>query len=295
MDDTVLAYVHILAQQLAPLYQTTQEQESIVWWLLQKITGKTHAQLLGQAHFMLTPAQEKTLHEWLHEHVYNHKPLQYILETVPFGELTLKVKPPILIPRPETEEWVLALAHELKKISKPLTILDMCTGSGCIGLTLAHTLPTSHVYAVDINRQACDLALENARLNNIRNISCIQSDLYQNIPNTLRFDVIVSNPPYISQTEWSTLEPMVKEWEDKNALVAHEEGYALITKIIQYAPQWLTNNQEFAQKNIPQLVIEIGYQQSKKTAEIMKRAGFKRVAIKKDLAGKDRIITGTVE
>jgi release factor glutamine methyltransferase len=292
---TILARIHDLSQQLAPIYETEQEQEQVAWWLLQKVTNKTQAELIAQEIDTLSGQQKTLLQTWIHEHVFKHKPLQYILGSVPFGSLEILVEPPILIPRPETEEWTLALAHQLQKIQTYLTLLDLCTGTGCIALALAKALPKAQVYATDISKQAIELTKKNAAHNHISNVMCIERDLYQALPKHLRFDLIVGNPPYLSETEWKKLDPMVNQWEDKHALVAEHEGFALLESIIQQAPDWLKKNEELKKNNLPQLMLEIGYQQGKHAVELMKSAGFTHVTVQKDLAGKDRVVMGRID
>lgn len=294
MKHMIHNFIQELAHKLEPIYQHPDEQTQVAWWLLEKLTGQQEALLLAHSTFDLTEEQEETLRNWLHDHVKNHKPLQYILGSVPFDDLEILVAPPTLIPRPETEEWCLALAEQLKRVHNKLTILDLCTGSGCIALALAKKLPSASIYGTDISDAALSLAEKNAHHNTIRNVTFIKSDFYAQLPSSLRFDCIVSNPPYISSKEWNNLDPMVTQWEDKQALVAEHHGLAAIEKIIAQAPEWLKENNEMAMLNIPQLVIEIGYRQGNNVKEIMHNHLFKKVHIHKDLEGKDRVVTGRI-
>jgi release factor glutamine methyltransferase len=264
-------------------------------WMLQAITGKTELQLIMQGSFTLTPSQEKKLQKWIDAQVNHHEPLQYLLGSVPFGDLEILVEPPILIPRPETEEWCMILLEHLAKLkNKKLLILDVCTGTGCIALTLAHALPQSSVVATDIDERAIALCKKNAKHNGISNTTCIKSDLFTKIPKTKKFDFIISNPPYIPLDEWKTLDASVKEWETKTALVADDNGLALIKEIIEQAPEYLKENSELKEKQIPQLMIEIGYQQGPAVFEYFKKCGYTNVVVHKDLEGKDRIVSGRV-
>jgi release factor glutamine methyltransferase len=282
-----------LEQKLSPIYKTTVEQQQVAWWLLQAITNLDMAHLLTTQELELTQDQEQTLHEWVHQHVNEQKPLQYILGSVPFGSLIIKVKPPVLIPRPETEEWALHLIDLIKKLKHTsLSILDLCTGSGCIALLFAKELPKSHILATDISDEALYCARANAKENKIGNISFLKSDLYESIDPQKKFDLIVGNPPYIASREWSHLDPMVTKWEDKNALVSEHQGLAHIEKIIKKAPLYLKSHDEMKQANIAQLVIEIGFRQANAVKELMRAALFEHVEAWKDLEGKDRIICG---
>lgn len=261
------------------------------WWLLEKIMDMPQAKLISQSSLALTTDQQKKLHGILSD-IDIHKPIAYILGTVPFLDLELSIKPPILIPRPETEYWCFELIQMLKKIpEQKFKILDLCTGSGCIGLALAHALPQAQVIAIDINPDACTLAQENAQRNKIYNIKIIQSDLFEALPNEM-FDIIVSNPPYIATQEFTSLDQSVKLWEDYRALVALDEGFALIKKIIIGAKERLSLSEVFSQNNIPQLWIEIGYLQGEKTKFLMQETGFCKVTIMKDMYHKDRVVLG---
>lgn len=295
MKKNTIVLVQEIADQFTHIYPQPEKQQQIAWWLIQAITQKNKAALIAQADVDLTPDQENLLKKWIHEHAVNLKPLQYILGSVPFGSLDIKVEPPTLIPRPETEEWVYNLIdqlHQLKK--KDIAILDLCTGTGCIGLALAHALPHAKIVATDISDEALALAKKNAAHNHVTNIQCIKSDLYAALDTAHKFDLIVTNPPYISETEWETIDPMVKKWEDKRALVTAHDGLALIKKIIVDAANYLQPNEELAEHSIPQLTIEIGQAQADDVEKIMRDYSFKNVQTHKDLFGNDRIVTGRI-
>lgn len=274
-----------ITEKLLPEYGSKHMATQSAWWLLQKITSKNESHLIAQHEIYLSQREAEQLDEWIADIVLLHKPLAYILGSVPFLNLTLDVKPPILIPRPETEEWCNDLIQELKTSKQhSYTILDLCAGSGCIALALAKAFPASTVIATDINSESIELVVHNAQKNGITNVITILSDLYKNIPEDRLFDVIVSNPPYISEEEFVELDPSVTEWEDKRALVAQEHGLALLKEIIFGAPQRLAYNGV--------LWVEIGYKQGAAVAQIFRAVGFKDVQIIKDLAGNDRVVKG---
>ncbi len=293
MEQNLITFIKHISEQFQHLYSHTDEQEQVAWWLLQALTKKSKAQLIAQKEIALTKKQEQQLAQWVEQHSKNLKPLQYIIGFVPFCDLAIIVEPPVLIPRPETEEWCYNLIEQLKKLPKKnIKILDLCTGSGCIALALAKALPEAQVTGTDISDDALALAKKNAKHNNILNATFITSDVYGRVPKESTFDLIVANPPYIAETEWEQLSPMVKKWEDRQALVANQEGLAIIRRIIDKAHTFLIPNGEFQKLGIPQLVIEIGYLQGDSVKYLMEKAGFKNVTITKDLAGKDRIVSG---
>ena len=275
---------------LAEKYTDNEHAKNIIWWVLEAITQQSKLQLITS---QPTVSEEQYQHivTNIKKHVDDNYPLQYILKTVPFCNLTIHVEPPTLIPRPETEEWVTNLIEQLQPVkNEPLTILDMCTGSGCIALALAQALPNATVYAVDLAQTAIALTKKNAAFNNITNLHILQSDLFTNLSNTLQFDLIVSNPPYISETEFAELEPVVTQWEDKKALVADKNGYALIERIVNDARNYLKEESILYKTSIPQLVIEIGYMQAEHAKKLCVNKNFSTVRHVNDMYNNPRII-----
>ncbi|MGE0207392.1 MAG: peptide chain release factor N(5)-glutamine methyltransferase [Candidatus Babeliales bacterium] len=293
MKLTVSHLIQTIADNFTHIYEHRDEQEQAAWWLLQAITKKSEAQLLAQQTIELSKDEEYQLQKAINDHKKNLKPLQYIIGWVPFLDSHIFVEPPILIPRPETEEWCDNLIKQLQQLpDKNIYILDLATGSGCIAIALAKALPQARILATDISEQAVALARKNAKYNGAHPIEFLKSDLYTSIPHSYTFDLIVSNPPYIAPDEWENLSPMVKKWEDQKALAAPDSGYAIIQEIIQHAAAYLKKNSVCKQANIPQLVLEIGYNQGPTVKKYMQEAGFVEVTIHKDLEGKDRLVTG---
>lgn len=294
MTEQTLHIIQTISKRIAPRYDHLHEAEQATWWMLQALLSTNKAALLARETITLHDLQKQTLDHWIDQLVNEHKPLQYILGTVPYADLTIFVEPPILIPRPETEEWCMALVETWKPVSsEPLQILDLCTGSGCIALTLAKAFKKSHVTATDISTAALHLAEKNATYNDITNITFIQSDLYHDIPDDKQFDIIVANPPYIPFEEWKELDPSVRNWEDQHALMADDEGLYIIKRIIERAPGFLKQDSIVAHKHLPQLALEIGYQQGPATQALMRSNGFASAYIWKDIQGKDRLVTNT--
>lgn len=294
MKQNVFIIIQKITDQWAHLYQTEQEQQQIAWWLLQAITGQSKAQLIAQSTIALTEQQQKKLDTWIQEHTTDLKPLQYILGSVPFCGLDILVESPVLIPRPETEEWCSWLIKKIERLPlQKIAILDLCTGSGCIALAFAHALPQATVIGTDIDEKALKLAQKNATHNNITNVTFVYSDLYHALE-PQPFDLIVANPPYIAPQEWQTLSPMVKKWEDRAALVANREGFAVIFAIIEDAKKFLAFNQPFYEHHIPQLAIEIDYDQGASVLRFMQEQLFVNPRIWQDLEGKDRLALANI-
>jgi release factor glutamine methyltransferase len=275
-DKNIIHIIHELSQRIPP---------HEAWWLLEKITNQTKAELLALGTINLSPHQEQTLHQWITERVIYQKPLQYIVGSVPFCGLDVIVRPPILIPRPETEEWATWLINSLKlqEIKTPFTILDLCCGSGCIGLALAHAFPEVHVVGIDISQQALDLALENKKHNNISNITFVQSDMFENLPPDFYCDIIVSNPPYLAPEELIYTHPEVHRWEDHQALVSRHHGMYFYECIFENSLRYVqSKNYVF-----PQIIVEIGLAQQE-IDSLLKLYGFKNFEILYDQQGRPR-------
>lgn len=256
------------------------------WWLLESITQKKKEALLTTT-TPLSHEEQKKLHNAIDKINTTSMPLAYIIGNVPFGNLSINIKPPILIPRPETEEWTYQLITTLQPYKNKIkTILDIGTGSGCIALSLAQAFPETQIIATDINDTALQLTKENAYKNNIHNIATIKSNLFENIPTNETFDIIVSNPPYISEKHYPSLKDSVIQWEDHQALFAKNNGLHIIENIVQKAPLFLSK------LKLPvKLVLEFDPEQNDNVIHIFNINNF-TVNIKKDMYKKNRSAWG---
>lgn len=205
----------------------------------------------------------------------NNEPLQHILGYTEFYGYRIEVTPDVLIPRPETE-FLIETIH--KQISNPLRIIDIGTGSGAIAIVLKKLFPQAEVVAVDISFQALKVAQANADLNEVE-INFIHTDIYS--MELGNFDLIVSNPPYITEEEYSKLPIEVKEFEPQLALVGQESGLYFYRKIIELSNEILNP--------CGSIYFEIGENQAKDIEDISKHHNYSNVKTIKDLAGKDRI------
>ena len=210
-------------------------------------------------------------------------PVQYIMGTTDFCGLEIKVNEDVLIPRPETEllvETVIGLSEVIGQKSDVRKILDLCTGSGCIAIALTKNLPDCKIVASDISGKAIALAGENAKTHRADRIEFIQSDLFCDL-NGL-FDIIVSNPPYISGPEFADLQEEVLK-EPRIALYGGEDGLDFYRRIFNDAGKFLNDG--------GYVVVEIGYAQRTAVKDICENTkGFRIIDIKKDLSGIDRVI-----
>ncbi|MBD3231070.1 peptide chain release factor N(5)-glutamine methyltransferase [Candidatus Dependentiae bacterium] len=300
MKVTITNFIKNLSEQLFTVCSTKKEATQQAWWMLEELTTKKKAQLLVYKEIELTKEQQKKMNLWIQQRIKKQKPIQYIFGHITFCNLEIAVESPILIPRPETEEWCYWLIKKFKSLkNQKFNILDLGTGSGCIALALAKNLPNSIIIGTDINPQAIKLAEKNKRLNKIQNAYFIQSDFYKNIDFELKnkrlhidkFDLIVSNPPYISKDEWENLEDVIKFWEDKKALVTNKDGLAAYEKIITNAKSYLKFNEILNKNRIPQIILELGKNQENQVKKMLKKQNFINIKIYKDLNGKNRWIS----
>lgn len=212
-----------------------------------------------------------------------HQPIQYIIGQADFMGEKFIVNPSVLIPRDETEILV-RKAVEIIKENKFKQIMDMCTGSGCIACMVTLLAPCQ-VMGVDISTDALHVAFSNMEKFNLFNKATFRkSDLYSKIRPDERFDLIVSNPPYIPPMMKKTIQKEVSFEPDLALYTKDEKGLEFYQKITENAPRFLNKS--------GYLLFELGIGQSKDVAEIMKNFGFVDIQIIKDLAGIDRVIFG---
>ena len=221
---------------------------------------------------------EKQFVEEIFQQLAAHKPAQYIIGHVDFFGMQLKVDERVLIPRPETEELVELILTENPE--ENLKILDIGTGSGAIALGLAKNRPGWSVTAADISQEALELASENARNQNL-NIFFKKSDCFAEISE--KYDIIVSNPPYISREDESDVGLNVLHSEPHLALFADEDGLAIYRRIAEDAKDYLTDGGK--------IYLEIGYKQGQSVPALFrKHLPEKRVRTLKDQFGQDRMV-----
>lgn len=222
------------------------------------------------------------------------KPIQYILGTTEFYGLTFKVTPYVLIPRPETEElveWAIESAKENKLLNG--NILDIGTGSGCIAISLKKNLPEFVVSAIDISTDALSVAKENADLNNV-NINFVEADILSFTKKKSQISdlksqvsVIVSNPPYVTDTDKLQMHTNVTDFEPHTALfVPEDEPLIFYNAIADFASEYLTPG--------GLLFFEINENYGKQTVKLLSDKGFKNILLRQDMPGRDRMIKASL-
>jgi release factor glutamine methyltransferase len=254
-----------------------EDAKNDAWWLLEMVCKIDRS-------FYYMHLDEELLEEQVSEYENTlkkraeHVPLQYIVGETEFMGLKFKVNSNVLIPRQDTETLVEAA---LKVIKPGMKVLDLCTGSGCVIISILHNVCEVEGYAVDISKQALLVAKENAKLNEVQ-VTFERSDLFDNV--TGEFDVIVSNPPYIRTEEIAKLMPEVSHFEPIEALDGKDDGLYFYRRIIAQSREYL--------KPDGKIFFEIGYDQGEEVSALLREAGFFGVQIIKDLAHNDRVVCG---
>ncbi|MDR0763747.1 MAG: peptide chain release factor N(5)-glutamine methyltransferase [Bacteroidales bacterium] len=317
--NSIQAILTAYRQKLSKLY-SVEETTSIFYWsaeeILERKRHEIHTKdLISESELLKFFAVLKRLK--------TGEPVQYVFGKAYFDGLTLQVNPAVLIPRPETEELVRIIADSTHTIANSthtiandthtiangahttagnieianqarndagrptLRILDLCTGSGSIALALAHRFPSSAVTATDISAKALETAAKNAQKNNIENVTFRHEDVLKPVPATLfeedKYDIIVSNPPYVRESEKLLMHRNVLEKEPSLALfVPDSDPLKFYHAIAEYATKYLLTK--------GQLFLEINENFGKQTAELLRERGFADVEILNDFRSKQRFI-----
>lgn len=268
------------------LKESTDEIKSIAHLVFAKILGLDRTDILAAKPTILIPEQEEKLYA-IAQRINRHEPVQYILEEAEFFGRLFKVNASVLIPRPETEYLIHEILHYVNLLKKhDLKILDIGTGSGCIPITLKKELPEALITATDISIDALSVARENATALNAP-VDFIQHDILTlDIP-LGELDVVVSNPPYIAQTEEFTMNRNVLQYEPHLALFVPDDDALKFYKAIAIKAREVLVGGGL-------LIVEINERFGNETAVLLKENHFHQVTIIKDLDGKDRIVKGIV-
>ncbi len=215
----------------------------------------------------------------------NGEPIAYILGRREFFALPFRVDRRVLIPRPDTEALVETALNRSRARHLYGRMLDLCTGSGCVAIAFAKERPTWRVTALDLSPDAAHLARENARRAGVAHqLSVLDGDLFAPLPKAARFELITANPPYIPSDDIAGLDVDVRDFEPRLALDGGADGLAIIRRLLQEAPPYLTPG--------GLLALEVGFDQAPAVAALFQEAGFVEVSRAKDLAGIERVVSG---
>ena len=258
------------------------------WYLLEYVTGVSKAMYFAEPERAVSEENADRYIDCIRQRAA-HIPLQHITGEQEFMGYPFCVNEHVLIPRQDTE----ILVEEAIQIMRPkMKILDMCTGSGCIVLSILKMCREKYYMTdlqgigADVSEEALKVARENGRRLGVP-VTWIQSDLFAKIPEEEKYDVIVSNPPYIETAVIDTLQEEVRLHDPYIALDGKEDGLYFYRRIISEAGKYL--------KTQGKLMFEIGCDQAEAVEELMKNAGYEQITVKKDLAGLDRVVYGTLQ
>ena len=251
--------------------------------LLEAVCGTDRNDLLAHGEQpVMSQAEEKYLN-WIRQRA-EHIPLQQLTGEQDFMGLTFSVNEHVLIPRQDTE---ILVEEVLKELHDRMRILDMCTGSGCILLSLLHYSNDCEGLGVDLSAEALEVAGQNVLKvltpEKAEHAHFLQSDLFEKVEG--KFEIIVSNPPYIASAEVEKLMPEVRDHEPRMALDGTEDGLYFYRRIIEEAGKHLVSS--------GMLFFEIGYDQGQAVSELMRTGGYREVQVVQDYAGLDRVVLGT--
>ena len=268
------------------------EVASFFYLCLEHRLNVARIQLQLEPEFTLSKSETDFLFEIL-EGLKQQKPIQYLLGETEFYGLQFKVNNNVLIPRPETEElvdWIIKDSNFKIQNSEAIKILDIGTGSGCIAISLAKHLPEDQVYALDVSKEALDIAKQNADTNNVK-INFIEASILDETSwglefRDLNFDIIVSNPPYVRELEKQEIKPNVLDNEPPLALFVDNENPLIFYKAI-------TDFAFDKLKSSGSLYFEINQYLGQETKQLLVNTEFKAIELRKDLNGNDRMLKGT--
>ena len=251
--------------------------------LLEAVCGTDRNDLLVHGEQPVAPQAEEKYLKWIRQRA-EHIPLQQLTSEQDFMGLTFSVNEHVLIPRQDTE---ILVEEVLKELHDGMRVLDMCTGSGCILLSLMHYSNDCEGLGVDLSAEALEVAERNVLKvltpEKAEHVQFLQSDLFEKLED--KFEIIVSNPPYIASAEVEKLMPEVRDHEPRMALDGTEDGLYFYRRIIEEAGKHLVSS--------GMLFFEIGYDQGQAVSELMRTQGYREVQVVQDYAGLDRVVFGT--
>jgi release factor glutamine methyltransferase len=243
--------------------------------------GLSRSQLAINSDFRLSESEMLSLHNAVKE-LKTNKPVQYVIGEAEFYGMPFFVNESALIPRPETEELVDLIVKNEKQSG--LKVLDIGTGSGCIAISLANTLFEPEVFAMDISVDALKLAIKNSEINGTEIVFFNEDILNPGKNADVKFDVIVSNPPYVTVSEKKLMQPNVLDFEPHLALFVEDNNPLIFyNAIVEFAKIQL--------KNKGKLYLEINEKLGQQTSELLKKNSFYNIKIIPDINGKNRIIS----
>ena len=254
--------------------------------LVSHAVGKSKEAFLRDLRLYTSTENEQKINALLQRRLTG-EPLAYLIGEWEFYGLPIKVTPDVLIPRMDTEVLVETAVNALVGRKMDARILDLCSGSGCIGCAISHELPAARLVMVDISDRALEVSKQNLRLNRQNRTICLKADALAKPPMSIgTFDLIVSNPPYVPSFEILTLDSSVRDYEPLGALDGGEDGLIFYRAIVR--------NWKGVLRPGGQLMFEVGETQADAVSDLMRGAGFRDIATVEDTAGVRRVVIGRI-
>jgi release factor glutamine methyltransferase len=252
--------------------------------LLAKALGTSRIQLIVDGKRPLAPDELGRMREMVRRR-RAREPVAYILGEREFYGRTFRVDRRVLVPRPDTETLVDVALARTRALSMSMRALDLCTGSGCVAVTLGRERPTACVFGADVSPDALAVARDNALRLGAYNVAWREGDLFAAVPSPPRFDLVTANPPYIAAGDLPSLMPDVRDHEPRLALEGGVDGLALVRRVVEGAPARLVSPGGV-------LAVEVGAGQAAAAALLFEAAGFEGVEVKRDYARIERVVSG---
>ncbi len=286
-SNTIKSVIALYKSELWGIYSDS-ELQNIINWIFEKQLKLNSTDIISKKEFVVNPYDIKELERMCGE-LKTHKPIQYVLGEAEFYRLKFKVNESVLIPRPETEELVELIINNLK-IKSPLTILDIGTGSGCIPITIKKNIPHANVFALDVSTEALEIAQYNAKQSRVE-VNFFQADVLSDTiiedilkqTNKKKMDLIISNPPYVLESERKGLHNRVKSYEPSLALFVNDADPILFYRKI------AALTKKIGAKNAS-LYFECHADYAQSVCEMLKAENFSDSCLFTDLAGLNRFV-----
>ncbi|AKT36778.1 peptide chain release factor N(5)-glutamine methyltransferase [Chondromyces crocatus] len=251
--------------------------------LLGKVLGLSRVQMVIDPERPLQKI-ELAVYKALHQRRRAGEPVAYLLGVREFYGRLFRVDRRVLIPRPDTEILVEVGLAATRHIALCARVLDLCTGSGCVAISLGKERPTTRVLGIDLSEDALVVARENALRLGAVNVGFLQSNRFGSLAAGARFDLITANPPYVSDADMEELAPDIRDYEPRLALEGGRDGLNVARAIIEEAAPWLAPGGVLA--------MEVGAGQAEAAAALFERAGFDEIKRTRDLGGHERVVSG---
>lgn len=283
MNITISDTVRYIKNNLRPLYSPS-ETDQIIYLIFEHLLNYSKIEIHINQNDIITDVISKKIEDIL-TGLKKHRPIQYILGNAYFYDLSFKVNEHVLIPRQETEELVRWIIDDNKE--KKLNIIDIGTGTGCIAVALAKNIEKSTVFACDKSQKIIDIASENAERNNVA-VNFIKKDILNEGEDNIKYDIIVSNPPYVCESEKEMMRPNVLEYEPHSALFVSDEDPLLFYRKIAM----------FGLKNLKKpgaIYFEINERYGNNVVDLLNLLNYSKVELRQDINRKDRMVRAIIQ